>query len=101
MARPSSSRPRGGLWLAALALGALLSAACVPGVSTPTPAAVIQSKPPAVPDKVLQQAPAAPTPPAGTIVGATPAAPGASGGYPVPGPATTPVSRTAPGAAYP
>jgi hypothetical protein len=87
--------------LAALvALATLSLTGCVPGVSTPTPAAPA-GRPPPVSDKVIQQAPNIPSPPSGPIPGASPANPGAAGGYPVPGPATTPVTRPAPGAAYP
>lgn len=87
------------VWL--LLVGILVSAACVPGVSTPTTAPPLQggSKGPAVSEKALQLNP--PTPPSGAIQGATPANPGVAGGYPVPGPQSTPVNRTAPGAAYP
>jgi hypothetical protein len=98
---PAPTTPLPGRYLAALAaLAFLLLAACVPGVSTPTPAAPA-GRPPPVSEKVLQQAPNVPSPPSGPIPGASPANPGAAGGYPVPGPGTTPITRPAPGAAYP
>jgi hypothetical protein len=86
--------------LAGLLALALLSA-CVPSPPTPTPA-LPGGRPPNVPEKVIQGAPTIAPPPSGAIPNATPANPGAAAGYPVPGPATTPVNRTAPaGAAYP
>ena len=76
------ARPAGRRLLALAALVALAMAACVPVVPTPTPAAPA-GKPPPVPEKVLQ-APNVPSPPSGSIPGASPANPG---GYP--GPTTT------------
>jgi hypothetical protein len=97
---PRASAHAGRRRLAALAaLAAVALSGCVPGVATPTPAAPA-GKPPPVPDKVLQ-APNVPSPPPGLIAGATPANPGVAAGYPVPGPATTPATRPAPGAGYP
>lgn len=77
--------------LAVLASAAL--AACLPSPPTPTPGPQLPPRPVGeVPKSVIE---AAPTPPSGPDVG-TPAAPGLSGGYPVPGPAGTP--RPAPSA---